>query len=146
METTVLDLPAILAAVVDEALADEWGSPPVAGFLLRGQCATEIRLVSVTEPVALGLMPMQATAAVLSALGWASKAVSDARERVRMTVAVTCCGSAGVMRWPERPASVAEQIDGALVADLRRRAGLACAHPSGGRISTGMSTGSLPDG
>jgi len=142
METTILDLPAILAAEADEALADEWESAPVAGFLLRGQSVTEIRLVSLTEPVELGRRPVQATAAVLSALGWASQAGIDARERIRMTVAVTCCGSAGVMRWPERPASVAEQIDGALVGDLRRWAGLACAHLAGGRTSTG----SLPDG
>jgi hypothetical protein len=145
MKTTVLDVPTILVNRIDEVLADEWNAPPVAGYLPRGQCAQDLCLVALAEPIELSLnrlTPVQGTAAVVSALGWAAQAGGGVRLRVRIAVAVTCCGSAGLMRSKEGAAVVPTQIDGELIGDLRRWAGLHCAHPDHARISTG----SLPDG
>ncbi len=134
MQTTILDLPAILAVEMDRNLANEWAAPPLSGFLPEGSPASDLCLVHLTEPAEANLCrldPVRGTAAVLSALGYASMNEGDAPIRVRLTVAVTCCGCAGILREQRGVAASTQAIAGSLVEHLRRWASLTCAGHDG---------------
>jgi hypothetical protein len=141
METTIRGLPANLARRVDEALISEWSAPPLVGYLSRGQRIEDLRLVSLAEPAEMSLRRLdkvEGTAAVLSGLGWATPAGSSIQERIRLTVAVTCCASVGVMRWQECRVAMADPIEGAMLGALRQWASLTCADLECGHSADGL--------
>lgn len=136
MAAVVVDWLANLARETDLQLARQWSSAPVAGYLTTRCPPGELRLVPLMEPADRHLRrlePVQGISAVLSALGWASAPDGGLPVRIRMTVAVSCCASVGVMRRLGGGAVTSQQVDGELVEHLRRWAGLTtCMHPGEG--------------
>jgi hypothetical protein len=117
-----------VAAHVDQLLAEGWEVGP---RLVALEPDNAIVLEPVDEPVEAAIAHLGrkcAAVACLSALGHvtADGCDGDHRQRARITIAVTCCEVATVIRLEDGTAQATGEASGALVAVLRSWARLDC--------------------
>jgi hypothetical protein len=123
--TTALEI----AHDVDRMLSGAWDKGPVAALVTSPN--TQVRMIPLQEEVLYSLRsapPTRCFAACVSSLGHATDLGqrTNGRARIRITLAVTCCSTAVVIRHRDGSVvSATDVIDGELHDALRRFAKLA---------------------
>jgi len=121
----------MVAELLDKKFGSDWSAKPQLAVLRAPADGNDIYLFEVDEPVETTLQRLPRTrpaaaAAGITALGHTTQLTAGriSRKRVRVTIAVTCCGTLAIIRSADGH-EVSDTAEGELIVDLRKWSGLA---------------------